>query len=475
MKFRGVVAALAAGCSLTACSAAQPGPASGGTAGTPSGIASPAATGEPSTAGQAPTASVVVGLSESGPRTYRLVPALTAAPTQRWTKPFSQIYANGEGYRRLAPAQGEFLPGNWSPANGGRWITLVIDPSGRTLIRSFDVAQGAVAWEHTLGTRASCTVGVGPEFVCATGKQLVFLDLKTGGETRTVPVADVKDVAVGSNGEIVTLSWTAAPQPSAGPGGPTPAPLTATLRHLDAAGAEVWAAPFTLTSFPSLDVTIAGGMVLVQGQVVRDNMGQTTAVARRLADGAQVPGVADGEAWSTWGRWLVHSNADHTAMTVADVNGVWPQPVAGGGLATLDSILIRDASASALPLLTAGGDGTVRAFDGQGRQLWQAERSSVEAYCGGLLFTADRTGVESPAQARDPQTGVVRWSQPGGPLACDGPRVILGAAGTWSAVELATGKVAWQGPGPDYVSVVGDFGFLVEVGKSDTPDYAYYR
>jgi len=414
----------------------------------------------------------VVGLSDSGPRTYRLVPALTGAPTQRWTKPFSQLYANGDGYRRLVPVKGEFLPGDWSPANGGRWITLAIDPSGRTLIRSFDVAQGVVGWEHTLGARASCTVGVGPEFVCATGQELVFLDLKTGAETRVLPVADVKGVAVGSNGEIVTVSWTAAPQPSAGPGGPTPAPLTATLRRLDAAGAEVWAAPFTLTSFPSLDVRIVGGMVLVQGMVVRDNVGQQVAVARRLADGQPVPGVADGVGWSSWGRWLVHSNADHTALTIADVNGVWSQPVAGAGLAAADYLLIRDVPASELPLLTFGGDETVRAFGGQGQPLWQAAGASVEAYCGGLLLTSDRVAVE----ARDPQSGVVRWSQPGiGPVACDGARVILLAEGTWRAVELATGKVAWQGPGPDYVSLAGDFGFLVELGKSDTPDYAYYR
>lgn len=37
-------------------------------------------------------------------------------------------------------------------------------------------------------------------------------------------------------------------------------------------------------------------------------------------------------------------------------------------------------------------------------------------------------------------------------MACDGARVILLREGTWSAVELATGKVAWQGPGPDYVT-----------------------
>ena len=477
MKFRWVLAALAAACSLAACNSAQPGPARAGTAGTPSGAPSSTATatGAPSTAGPAPTASEVAGLSDSGPRTYRLVPALTGAPTQRWTKPFSQLYANGDGYRRLVPVKGEFLPGDWSPANGGRWITLAIDPSGRTLIRSFDVAQGVVGWEHTLGARASCTVGVGPEFVCATGQELVFLDLKTGAETRVLPVADVKGVAVGSNGEIVTVSWTAAPQPSAGPGGPTPAPLTATLRRLDAAGAEVWAAPFTLTSFPSLDVRIVGGMVLVQGMVVRDNVGQQVAVARRLADGQPVPGVADGEGWSAWGRWLVNSNADHTALTIADVNGVWSQPVAGAGLAAADYLLIRDAPASALPLLTGGEGATVRAFDPTGRQLWQAERASVEAYCGGLLFTSDRAGVTSPAEARDPQSGVVRWSQPGVPAACDGSRVILLAEGTWRAVELATGKVAWQGSGPDYVSLAGDFGFLVELGKSDTPDYAYYR
>jgi hypothetical protein len=409
----------------------------------------------------------VVGLSESGPRTYRLVPALTAAPTLRWTKPFSEIYASKEGYYRQTPEG--FLPGNWNPANGGRWITVVGSPSGGSIIRSYDV-EGSSVWERTGDESVSCAVGGGPELVCATGGQLMFLDLRSGRETRFVAVPDVRRVALGSNGEIVTLSWTAAPQPSAGPGGPTAAPLTATLRRLDAAGAEVWAAPFTLTALPSLDVTIAGGLVVVSGRPA-----EQTGAVRRLSDGSPVAGVSDGTRWSTWGRWLVRGNADHTALTVADVNGVWPQSVPGGAMVGYDAILIRDAPASALPLLTSGMDGAVRAFDGTGRQLWQAEGASVEAFCGGLLVTVNRAGVGSPSEARDPASGVVRWSQPGVPVACDGSRVILLDAGTWSAVELATGKVAWQGAGPDYITLAGDFGFLVELGKSDTPDYAYYR
>ena len=113
----------------------------------------------------------------------------------------------------------------------------------------------------------------------------MFLDLRSGRETRFVAVPDVRRVALGSNGEIVTLSWTAAPQPSAGPGGPTAAPLTATLRRLDAAGAEVFRGKtdergtfrWRPTSPADYTVTVdAGDEHWVDGNITADRLGAMT-------------------------------------------------------------------------------------------------------------------------------------------------------------------------------------------------------
>lgn len=482
--------AIAACSALAACSGTTAGPG-----------------GSPTGSTRTPTATVTGRSSTTTPEDSRalsvgVMPAMDQALTRRWQASEEDLFqgsqpdvlqgseedirnsGGSDGFRPYSPPDlGYLFPGRWNPDNGGRFITLATS-STQTRVRSFDMDAGTKEWEATLdGVGGRCAVNQGPEMVCSTPDQLVFLAITTGEQTRTLPIAGVKELALGTSGDIYTASWDGPTYTGSAADmveSPlTEARLTITVQRVDPTGAVRWSSTGDLTTLPFLSIGVANDAVIVS------QFYPETAIVRDAETGQPFPGTNDGDGVTAWGPWLLARSADGATSRVLDASGTEVATVPGQTAREYTSAQPRDVPESDLPLVTRTTSGmdtaqgptyTLNVFDDQGVEKWKAD-GVLRAVCGGVIMTSASNA--NTLTARDPDTGAERWSRDGDVLGCDRTRFIILSGSEAVVVDAADGREAWAtdlGGAYPYSPSAHDEGLLViEPGNETRPTFALYR
>ena len=431
------------------------------------------------TSSTAPPGSPPISGVDSRPPTWGVLPAMPSPPVERWQATEQKLFDYSDTYRQRAPLTGQFFPGEWNPANGGRWITIASSTTA-TRVRSVKLDSGTQEWDAILDSPAAhCAVNAGPDMVCATDSQLVLLDIKTGTQTSTLPVAGVKNLALSAAGDIYVASWDNNPAGTSEPS-PTTA-LNVKLQRLDPAGTVQWSSSGTIQSDPSdpLQVTLVHDAVFVSSDYTGACFGRTAAA------GQLIPGLEGAGYVSWWGDRLTAASTENWTTRVINASGEDLFTVPGIPASPGNFLITRDVSSANLPLVTdslASGGQTLRAFDDQGKQLWESSGETLRAICGGATITTS----DQQVTARDAHNGTIRWTQHlTGAVACDGPRALIldndGPSTTESgtlvvtAVDLTSGRQAWQASIPGHAfHYASDTGLILTQGTADST-YALYR
>lgn len=477
--------AVAACSALAACSGTAAGPAS-----------------PPTSTATATGSSAATGPEDSRALSIGVMPAMDQAPTKRWQASEEAVFqgsqpdvlqgseeeirnsGGSDGFRPYFPPElGYLYPGRWNADNGGRFITLA-SSSTQTRVRSFDMVEGTKEWETTIdGVGGRCAVNQGPDMVCTTPDQLVFLAITTGEQTRALPIAGVKEVALGTSGDIYTASWDGATYTGSAvdlmESEPTVGPLTVTVQRVDPTGAVRWSSTGDLTTLPFLSIGVANDAVIVS------QFFPETAIVRNAETGQPIPGGNDGDSITAWGPWLLATSADGATSRVLDAEGNEVATVPGGTARELTAAQPRDVPEADLPLVTrttAGTDTaqgptyTLHVFDDQGGEQWQAD-GVLRALCGGLIMTSGTNS--NTLVARDAVTGETKWDRDGDVIGCDRSRFIIVSGNEVAALEAADGREAWAtdlGTAFPMHQSAHDEGLLViEQGSAPPPTFALYR